>query len=216
MGPKGVLLLSGGIDSPVAGHVLIREGCDLVGLHCSLEPFTDDAPEAKARRLAAHLGLSTLCIARIGDPLAALARACDHRHYFVLSKRLMLRLAEAVARQEGATFLATGESLGQVSSQTLGNLRAIDGAVALPVVRPLIGWDKTEIVHRAQAIGTYEVSVGPEVCDVLGPSHPVTRARLDRVEAEEAKLDVAALLRTALAGVQRVELRTVGLPVGGN
>ncbi|MDX1535125.1 MAG: tRNA 4-thiouridine(8) synthase ThiI, partial [Thermoplasmata archaeon] len=104
---------------------------------------------------------------------------------------------------EGATFLITGESLGQVSSQTLWNLRAIEAAVELPVVRPLIGWDKVDIVREAEAIGTYPISVGPEVCDVLGPAHPTTRAKMEVVEAEEARLPYRELLEASVATLTR-------------
>lgn len=198
----GVLLLSGGIDSPVAGHLLQREGVAIEALHCSLEPFTDAAPEEKARRVTAHLGFQGLHVALLGDALAELARTCEHRLYFVLSKRLMLRVGERLARRTGAAFLVTGESLGQVSSQTLQNLRAIDGAVEVPVLRPLIGWDKTEIVQAARDLGTYAISVGPEVCDVLGPAHPVTQARPDDVAREEGRLDYQGLLEGAVASLR--------------
>ncbi len=195
---RGVLLLSGGIDSPVAGHRVAETGVELRPLHFSLEPFTDAAPEEKSRRIADLLHFPQLHVCDIGDALAEIARTCRHRYYFVLSKRLMLRLAESLARREDAPFLVTGESLGQVSSQTLWNLRAIDAATDLPVLRPLIGWDKVEITAAAQAIGTYEISKGPEVCDVLGPSHPATRAKLEVVEAEEARLPYEGLLAASL------------------
>ncbi len=195
---RGVLLLSGGIDSPVAGHLLSRQGLEIIGMHFSLEPFTDSAPEEKSRQISDLLGFSRLYVCRIGDALAEIARNCKHRYYFVLSKRLMYRLAESLAREQSSRFLITGESLGQVSSQTLHNLKAIDEAVQIPVVRPLIGWDKVDIVKAAREIGTYDISKGPEVCDVLGPSHPATQAKLDVVHAEEERLDYEAMLRESL------------------
>lgn len=193
-----MLLLSGGIDSPVAGHRAAARGVEIVPLHFSLEPFTDAAPEEKSRRIAEMLGFPTLHVCDVGEALAEMARTCRHRYYFVLSKRLMFRLAEVLARREDAGLLVTGESLGQVSSQTLWNLRAIDAAVDLPVLRPLIGWDKVEITDVARRIGTFEVSKGPEVCDVLGPSHPATRAKLEVVREEEARLPYDDLLATSL------------------
>ena len=196
---KGTLLLSGGIDSPVAGHLMAREGTDILALHCSLEPFTDSAPEEKSRRIAEALGFSAFYVAYLGDALAEIARKARRRYYFVLSKRLMFRVAEALARRQAAKFLITGESLGQVSSQTLWNLRVIEAAVDLPVYRPLIGWDKVDIVREAEAIGTYPISVGPEVCDVLGPAHPTTRAKLEVAVAEETRLHYDALLEGSLA-----------------
>ncbi len=189
--------MSGGIDSPVAGHLMAKGGVDIIALHFSLEPFTDSAPEEKARKIADLLAYRGLYVSNIGDALAEVARNCRHRYYFVLSKRLMYRLAEKLARETGAQFLITGESLGQVSSQTLRNLQAIDAAVTVPVVRPLIGWDKVEIIDTARSIGTYDISKGPEVCDVLGPSHPATQAKLEAVESEEGRLRYEELLSAA-------------------
>lgn len=200
MRAKGLLLLSGGIDSPVAAHLLHRQGAELDAVHVSLEPYTDGSPEAKARALARQVGIRALAVVPGGDANAALAQA-DHKRYFVLSKRFMLRCAERLAPARGATFLATGENLGQVSSQTLANLAAIDGAVRLPVFRPLLGLDKVEIMAVAGRIGTFETSKGPELCDVLGPKHPATRARPGEAEAAEARLDYGALLDQALQGV---------------
>ncbi len=201
---KGVLLLSGGIDSPVAGHVMAREGVEVLGLHFSLEPFTDSAPEEKARKVSDLLGFPSLYVSSIGEALAEIARQCKHRYYFVLSKRLMYRVAEALARDKQARFLITGESLGQVSSQTLHNLRAIDDAVGIPVVRPLIGWDKVDIIDAAREIGTYDISKGPEVCDVLGPTHPATQAKIEVVESEESRLDYGDLMRRSLDALRQV------------
>lgn len=203
-GDRGVLLLSGGIDSPVAGYLMAKKGVEVIALHFSLEPFTDTAPEEKARRIVEILGFPKLYICNIGDALAEIARNTRHRYYFVLSKRLMYRLGEVVATREQARYLITGESLGQVSSQTLWNLRAIDASVRLPVLRPLIGRDKVEITEMARRIDTYEISKGPEVCDVLGPAHPATRARLEAVEEEEARLDYRRLMDRSLQTLRLV------------
>jgi thiamine biosynthesis protein ThiI len=196
---KGLLLLSGGIDSPVAGRLLQRQGAELEAVHVSLEPYTDDSPERKARQLARALGLEAFAVVAGGDANAAMAQA-DHKRYFVLSKRFMLRCAEALAPARGAGFLATGENLGQVSSQTLANLAAIDDAVRLPVLRPLLGLDKVEIVALAQRDGTLATSQGPELCDVLGPRYPATRATHDEVARGEARLDLESLVRKAVDG----------------
>ncbi len=198
----GVLLLSGGFDSPVAGHLMARQGLGLVAAHFSLEPITDDAAEVKTRSLCGIIGVPTLYVVRVGEAFAEVAHAANRRFYFILTKRLMVRLADAVADREGAEVLVTGENLGQVSSQTLASLRAIDAVARHPVVRPLIGFDKQEIVDRAKAIGTYEVSKGPEICDLLGPPRPATHARLDQITEEEAKLPVDRLVAECLEGVQ--------------
>jgi len=203
---KALLLLSGGIDSPVAGHLIARQGLEVLAVHFSLEPITDDAAAVKSRRLAERLGISKLVVVIVGPAFAEIAKVCDLRLYFVLSKRLMVRIAEAIARREGCAYLLTGESLGQVSSQTLQNLRAIDAASSFVVLRPLIGFDKEETVRIAREIGTFEISEGPEICDLLGPAHPATRASLEQVLAEEARLDMDRLVRDALAGAREERL----------
>lgn len=206
MAEKALLLLSGGIDSPVAGHLIGRRGLDILAVHFSLEPITDDAAAVKSRKLAEKLGLSKLFVVTVGPAFAEIAKACDLRLYFVLSKRLMVRIAEAIARREGCPYLVTGESLGQVSSQTLQNLRAIDAASTMVVLRPLIGFDKDETVRIAREIGTYEISEGPEICDLLGPAHPATRTSVEQVRAEEARLDVDRLVRDALGSAREERL----------
>lgn len=206
IGGTGLLLLSGGFDSPVAGHLMKRQGLDVSAVHFSYEPVLDDASVRKARALAEHLGLPRLYVVRIGDALKQVVANTRHKLYFVLSKRIMMRLASAIAARDGFDYLVTGESLGQVSSQTLPNLDVIHRAATVPVIRPLIGFDKQEIIDRARAIGTYETSVGPELCDVLGPEHPATRARLAEVLQEEGKLDLDALESAALAAMAVVDL----------
>ena len=202
----GLLLLSGGFDSPVAGHLMrTNRGMDVLAIHFSLEPVTDDASTHKAAKLAAMLGFRTLVVVRAGDAFKEIVKRTRHKLYFVLSKRLMMRVASEVARREGCAWLITGESLGQVSSQTLANLRAIDLAATVPVLRPLLAFDKQEIIDRARAIGTYEISVGPELCDVLGPEHPATQAKLGEVAAEEAKLDIDGLVGQVLSTLAVVE-----------
>jgi len=210
MARKGVLLLSGGFDSPVAGYLMARQGLDLVAAHFSLEPITDDAAAIKARTLCGLLGIRSLYVVRVGESFAEVAHAANRRFYFVLTKRLMVRLADGIADRESADVLVTGENLGQVSSQTLASLRAIDAVARHPILRPLIGFDKQEIVDRAKAIGTYEVSKGPEICDLLGPPKPATHARLDQILAEEAKVDSERLTASCLAGVAAEKLKGDG------
>jgi len=199
---KGILLLSGGFDSPVAGYLMARQGLDIVAAHFSLEPITDDAAAVKSRSLCEILGIPSVYIVRVGEAFAEVAHDANRRFYFVLTKRLMVRLADAIADRESAELLVTGENLGQVSSQTIASLRVIDAVSRHPIVRPLIGFDKQEIVDRAKAIGTYEVSKGPEICDLLGPPRPATHARLEQVLAEEEKLNVDGLVTACLSGVE--------------
>ncbi|HKW43325.1 MAG TPA: hypothetical protein VJP06_03975 [Thermoplasmata archaeon] len=202
MAGSGVLLLSGGFDSPVAGHLMARQGLGLIAAHFSLEPITDDAAAMKARALCGILGIPGLYVVRVGEAFAEVAHAANRRFYFVLTKRLMVRLADAIADRGGANVLVTGENLGQVSSQTIASLRAIDAVARHPILRPLIGFDKQEIVDRAKAIGTYEVSKGPEICDLLGPPRPATHARLDQILEEEKKLPLESLVASCLAGLE--------------
>ena len=192
---KAVLLLSGGFDSPVAGRMLQRQGVEVEALHGSFEPVTDDASVQKARELARLLGLKRLWVAKIGDALGKIPHDPEaHRYYFLLQKRLLYRLADALADQVGAQAIATGENLAQVSSQTLGNLVTLEKAARRPVLRPLLGLDKVDILRYARDWGTYETSVGPELCDLLGPKHPATTSQPGPVAAAEARVGLDAAL----------------------
>ena len=210
-----MLLLSGGFDSPVAGHLMAREGFDVVAVHFSLEPITDAGSSVKSRKLVEILGIPTLYVVRVGEAFAEVAHACHRRFYFVLTKRLMVRLADALADREDADVLLTGENLGQVSSQTLMNLQAIDAAARHPVLRPLIGMDKQEIMDLAKTFGTYDVSVGPEICDLLGPPRPATAARLAQILEEETKLDIDGLVSSCLSGVMPEKFKGERLSAAG-
>ena len=185
--PSAMLLLSGGIDSPVAGHLMARKGYDVEAVHFTYEPVSDDATERKCLALCRTLGIEKLNVIPAGVVFGRISKLCAQRFYFVLSKRAMYRMAFKVA---GGRFdcLATGESLGQVSSQTLRNLATIDSSVPLPVIRPLLWMDKVEITRIAEQIGTYGASLGPELCDMFGPEHPDTKVRIDDVLTEERKL----------------------------
>lgn len=205
---RALLLLSGGFDSPVAGRLLQEQGVDLEAVHFSLEPFVDKLTEEKAVRLARHLGIGRLHVVAAGPLFSELTQKADQRLYFVLSKRLMARVAGKLAPTLGCEAIATGENVGQVSSQTLPNLASIDRASPLPVLRPLLAYDKVDIVDIAREIGTYEISVGPEVCDVLGPAHPSTGAEISRVEKEESKLDMDDLVGRGIDSVRVVAVAT--------
>jgi thiamine biosynthesis protein ThiI len=184
---KGLLLISGGIDSPVAGHFMQQVGVELEAVHFSSEPFTDDTPEKKSRELCKILGIENLHVVNISKQLKEMVDKCNRKYYFVLAKREMLRQAEKIAKERKCQFLVTGENLAQVSSQTLSNLVTIDRAVGIPVFRPLLGFDKVEIVNIAEEIGTYESSKGPEFCDVLGPKRPATKSTEEKILEEEKK-----------------------------
>ncbi len=190
---KALLLLSGGIDSPVAGRLLQQQGWTVEAVHFSTQAVVGKEPEEKAARLASFLKIP-LTIIDVSKEFYTISTACRKELYFVLSKRLMVRAAERLAYRTGAQALATGESVGQVSSQTLSNLHTIDAASILPVLRPLIGLDKEQIILLAKRFGTYEMSCGPEFCDALGPAHPATRSDLQETENEEKAAGVDGMV----------------------
>lgn len=192
---KVVLLLSGGYDSPVAGYLLQQSGFEIISLHFSQEPFVDKSHEEKANIIAKQLGFQNFIALNIGHELLEISQKAKHSYYFVLMKRLMYKLATNVAQQYGASFIATGESLAQVSSQTLNNLVSLeDSLTSIPILRPLISYSKNEIMDIAKEIGTYEISTQPESCDKLGPDKPVINANLEYTINEELKLPMAEII----------------------
>ena len=190
---KGLLLLSGGFDSVVAGF-LLKDKMDLIAIHFSHQPFTDEKAEQKAAALGKMLGVEKFLIAKAGNAFSELAKNCNQKLYFVLSKRMMYRVAEQIAKKEGCDALITGENLGQVSSQVLDNLKNLDNAVQMQVLRPLVCYDKTEIINLARKFETYETSCGPEVCDILGPKHPATTSEITRIKEQEEKVNIDQLM----------------------
>jgi thiamine biosynthesis protein ThiI len=203
-----VLLLSGGIDSPVAGMLLQKRGSPVVPVYCHAFPFTGDAARDKvvdlARALARRQRDLELRVAPIAEAQTALRDRCKPDRLVVLYRRLMVRIAERVAEKIGADALATGENLGQVASQTLPNMRAIDAAASRPILRPLATYDKEETVALAKRLGTYETSVRPadDCCQLFVPKHPATRVTVDEALAEEAKLDAPALVEACVAKIE--------------
>lgn len=208
--PVGVLMISGGIDSPVAGYMMIQNGWDLVALHMDNRPYTDDREVDKAFDLIRRLEEATgreipKYMAPHKQNQLAIARNTDRHMQCVLCRRMMWRTAERLAERVGAQALVTGENLGQVASQTLDNLGSHTNAVDLPMIRPLLGLDKTQIMEIAREIDTYEISTRPGLCCTIVPDKPVTHSNLDRTMKEEAKIDPDALLEEGLAGLVRVE-----------
>lgn len=195
---KGIVLLSGGIDSPVAAYMMARQGMDLVLVHFDNRPFTSDAEVEKAKRLMEQLErVSGRKLGKVLVPHGAaqeqLARNCRSNMQCVLCRRTMFRVAERLARKHGATAIVTGESMGQVASQTLANMLVEEGATGLPVLRPLIGLDKIEIEKTAKEIGTYEISTMPGLCCTIAPKKPSTYSITETALEEEAKVDIEAL-----------------------
>jgi tRNA uracil 4-sulfurtransferase len=206
------LLLSGGIDSPVAGWSIMRRGCTLAPIYYHSFPYTGDRTREKvvdlARRLCAWHGPMTLRVVHFTGVQKALRDHGRAELAVLLYRRMMMRAASRIAAAAGARALVTGENLGQVASQTLDNLAVIEDAAELPVLRPLITFDKSEIISRAQAIGTYDLSILPydDACSLFVPRHPATRARLADLTRAEAGLDLAAMTDELLAQTERIEL----------
>jgi thiamine biosynthesis protein ThiI len=194
------LLMSGGIDSPVAAYRMMQRGCRVDFVHFSGTPYTSRASVEKAHDLVAHLTRyqlrSDLWVVPFGEIQSEIVARVPRTHRVVLYRRMMLRIAEALARPSGTDVLVTGESLGQVSSQTLENMQTIAAAASGLVLRPLVGMDKSEIIAQAERIGTFATSILPDqdCCSLFTPPHPTTRATLAEVAAAERELDVAALV----------------------
>jgi len=206
-----VALLSGGIDSPVAAWRLMKRGCRVVFVHFHSAPYLPDLSRGKARELVARLTqwqyYSRLFIVPFGEIQREVVLAVPPPARVVVYRRLMVRIAEGVARQVGALALVTGESLGQVASQTLHNLTRIDEVASMPILRPLIGMDKLEITEQARALGTFEVSIEPDAdcCTLFTPRHPATRIAAEEVAAVEARLDLIGLVTQGVEAAQREE-----------
>ena len=205
-------MLSGGIDSPVAAYTMLKRGCRVDFIHFHSYPYTDRASVDKVLEVAELLtrfqnrtSVSLVPFAEVQQRIVAETPA---RFRIILYRRFMVRISEAIAQRLGAKALVTGESLGQVSSQTLTNITTIEAAAAKPILRPLIGMDKQEIISLARAIGTYEVSIQPhdDCCSLLMPRRPATRSTPEELEAAEAPLDVEALVSMALKGVETKRL----------
>jgi thiamine biosynthesis protein ThiI len=205
-------LLSGGMDSPVASYRMMKRGCHMDFVHFHSYPFLNRASQEKAQQLACLLTRSQyaaqLFLVPFGDSQQQIVSAVPPPYRVILYRRCMLRIAAALAQQTRAQALVTGESLGQVASQTLQNMRVIEAAIALPILRPLIGMDKAEIMHEAQTIGTYGISAMPDqdCCTLFVPRHPATRTSLAHIEELEKALDIQALVDMALHRMQTVPL----------
>lgn len=202
---RAMLMLSGGIDSPVAGHMIARRGAAMDAVYFETPPYTGEAAAEKVRTLAEKLteycGEMYLHSVSLTEIQETLVSTCKERLFTLLLRRFMVRCASALAERYGAGCLVTGESLAQVASQTMQSLAVTDAVATVPVLRPCIGLDKEEIVVRAREIGTFETSILPyeDCCTVFTPKHPDTKPSMEDILAEEAKLDVEGLVARALA-----------------
>lgn len=209
---KGVLLISGGIDSPVAGYMMAKRGMEVEYLHFHSYPYTNEQAKDKvvelARILSRYTGGTSISTVKVTHIQEEIHKKCAAELNVTLLMRFMFRIAERVAKRKGAKCLITGESLGQVASQTIEGITSSNAVVELPVLRPLIGFDKEEIIIRAKKIGTFETSVLPyeDCCTVFLPEFPAIKPKLSFIEEEEAKLDIEALVNEALDSLERISL----------
>ena len=210
---KGVLLLSGGIDSPVAGYMMAKRGMNVDCLHFHSYPYTNMQAKEKvvdlARILSEYTCGTKLCTVSVTHIQEAIHEKCKPELMITLLRRFMYRIAERHAKRIGATCLITGESLGQVASQTIEGITSSNSVVEeLPVLRPLIGFDKNEIIEKSVKMGAYETSILPfeDCCTVFLPDFPAIRPKLSEILREEEKLDVEGLIDEAFASLERIEL----------
>jgi tRNA uracil 4-sulfurtransferase len=209
-------LISGGIDSPVAAYRMVKRGCLVSFIHFSGRPLVSRASEEKVHELVRHLTTfqyeSRLYVIPFGEIQREIILSAPAPFRIVLYRRMMIRIAQELARKEQCWALVTGDSLGQVASQTPQNLCAIEEAAELPILRPLIGMDKREIIDEARRLGTYETSIEPDqdCCKLFVPPHPSTKTRLDDVQKVERMIDVSALVNR---GVENAELTELSFPL---
>lgn len=209
---RATLLLSGGIDSPVAGWMIAKRGVRVDAVHFYSFPYTSERAREKVLDLARILSES-LCGVRVHvvpftDIQMQIHEKCHENYTTIIMRRYMMRIAEIIARKDGAQALITGESIGQVASQTMEALGCTDAVVNMPVFRPAIGMDKSEIIERAQKIGTFETSSLPyeDCCTVFTPKHPATHPRIELIQKAEDALDSEALIAAAIEGTEVIEV----------
>ncbi len=200
---KFVSLISSGIDSPVATYLLSKKADEIILVHGDIRPFTDQREIENFTHLARHLKKIISCSVKTyvifhGDSLTTFKQNCNNKYTCVFCKRTLLRYAEKIAEKESADAIIMGDSLGQVASQTLQNIRVVDDVVKIPILRPLIGFDKDDVVKIAKEIGTYELSILPsDGCNAV-PNKPSTMAKLEKILEEENKIDVDNLVKKAV------------------
>lgn len=210
---KGMTLLSGGIDSPVATWMMAKRGMMIEAIHFHSFPYTSQRAQEKvedlARIVATYCGNFKMHVVNLLPIQEAIVQNCPEEETTILVRRFMMRIAEQVANDTGCGMLITGENLGQVASQTAEALVVTDASVKLPVMRPLIAMDKVDIMDKAKEIGTYETSIMPyeDCCTVFLPKHPTTKPKLDRILESESKLDCEQLIADAIAAKEVVYIK---------
>lgn len=209
---RGLLLLSGGIDSPVAGFLMAKRGVDIDCIHFHSYPFTSERAEEKiydlAKIMARYTGPLKIFSVNLLNIQKEIGKNCPEDEMTIISRRFMMRIAEKLAAPRGYDALITGENLGQVASQTIQSVDVINRAVGMPILRPLIGMDKVDIIKWSKDIETYETSIQPfeDCCSVFLPKHPVTKPKLVDILNSESNLDVEGLIEDALSNLKIVNI----------
>lgn len=210
---KGLVLLSGGIDSPVAAWMMAKRGMMIEAVHFHSYPYTSPRAQEKvedlAKIVASYCGSFKMHVINILPIQEQIVKNCPEAETTIHVRRFMMRIAEKIAEKNSAMMLITGENLGQVASQTAEALVVTDNCVKLPVMRPLIAMDKIDIIAKAQEIGTFETSIEPyeDCCTVFLPKHPTTKPQLDKIEISDSKLDIDALVESAIAEEEIIYIR---------
>ncbi len=205
---KGLLLLSGGIDSPVAGFMMAKRGVEVDAIHFHSYPFTSQRAEEKVMDLAKIVSMYTGPMKIYSINLLNIQKEinenCPEDEMTILSRRFMMRIAEEISKKNGYQILVTGENLGQVASQTIYSVDVINRSVEMPILRPLIGMDKVDIIYMSKEIETYETSIKPfeDCCSVFLPKHPVTRPKLEDIQQSEQALNIDELVMEAIEGMK--------------
>ena len=216
VGGRAMVLLSGGIDSPVAAYMIAKRGVEIEAVHFFSYPYTSQLAKDKvvelARLVTRYSGRMTVNVVSFTEIQEAIRDNCPEEYFTLIMRRFMMRIAQRIARSHGCLSLVTGENLGQVASQTMEAMAVTGAVVDLPIFTPLIGMDKEEIVTIARRIGTLDTSILPyeDCCTVFTPKHPKTKPHLPEVEQAEAKLDVEALIARALEQTEKVMVRYDG------
>ena len=210
---KGLLLVSGGIDSPVAGFMLARRGVEIDALHFFSPPYTGVKAREKVIELckivSQYSGRINLYIANFTEPQLAIRDNCPAEQMVLLMRRIMMRVAERVAKEKGCDALITGENIGQVASQTMKSIVATNDVCSIPVFRPLIGMDKNDIIDIAKKIGTFETSILPyeDCCTIFVPKHPETHPKIERLEKSETHLDIEGIVNEVVNNLELVVIK---------
>ena len=209
---KGFLMLSGGIDSPVAGYMMAKRGMKLAAVHFHSYPYTGEAAKEKVitlgKMISEYSAGVTLYVVKFTEIQEEIHKKCSEEFMITMMRRFMMRITERLANYHGGQAIITGESLGQVASQTTESITSSNSVVTMPVFRPLIAFDKLETIEIANKIGTYETSILPyeDCCTVFLPKFPAIKPRMDRVLKEESRLDVEELIKRAMQNVEVIEL----------